>query len=98
MAFSAFDEYDLCPPYWPWPGPHRLELGPREGPSPEPWKKIPQGGQVSLQMLRALTIYNMAFQYHDPQARKDLQTLALGQLSTLTARLQEVTEREGKQA
>jgi hypothetical protein len=51
-----------------------------------------------LQIFRALTIYNMAFQYHDAQARKDLQTLALGQLSTLTARLQEVTEREGKKA
>jgi len=94
MGLSAFDDIDLCPPYWPWPWPHRLLTV--EGPRPEPWDKIPAGGQVSLQIFRALTIYNMAFQYHDAQARKDLQTLALGQLSTLTAKLQEVTEREGK--
>ena len=97
MAFNAFDEYDLCPPYWPWPWPHRFDVGPVEKPQPEPWKNVPLGGQISLQMFRALTIYNMGFQYHDSQARQELQTLALGQLSTLTARLQEVTEREGQQ-
>jgi hypothetical protein len=95
MPISAFDDIDLCPPYWPWPFPHHFG-GSLQGPSPEPWDKIPAGGQISLQIFRALTIYNMATQYHDSQARKELQTLALGQLSRLTSKLQEVTEREGK--
>jgi hypothetical protein len=83
----ADDDAELCPPYWKWPfPPRRAPLG--EGPTPEPWKEIPQGGQISLQIFRALTIFNMGYQYHDEDAQAHIQRLALGQVGELAAKLQ----------
>jgi hypothetical protein len=81
----ADDDVELCPRWWPWPWPGP---GPRGGPQPEPWKEIPQGGQISLQLFRALTIFNMAYQYHDEDAQAQIQRLALGQVGELAAKLQ----------
>jgi hypothetical protein len=86
----SFDDIDLCPPWWPWPWPHRNLGNPVGGPTPEPWKEIPSGGQISLQMFRALTIYNMGFQYHDGEAQARIQELAVKQLNELAGNLQNV--------
>ncbi len=79
------DDIDICPPWWPWPWHHRLVV---EGPHPEPWKEMPICAQISLQLFRALTIYNMGYRYHDGEARAHIQRLALGQVAELTAKLQ----------
>ena len=82
------DDVELCPRWWPWPWPHHALGAPVEGPRPEPWDEIPAGGQVSLQMFRALTMFNMAYQYHDGEAQARIQGLAVKQLSELTGKLE----------
>ncbi len=92
------DDIDLCPPWWPWPFRHHFGVS-VEKPQPDPWKEIPQGGQISLQLFRALTIYNMGYRYHEREGQAQIQRLALGQIRELTAKLQpvEATVGSGRQ-
>ncbi len=54
-------------------------------------KELPRGAQVSLRMFRALTLYNMAFQYDDKRAQAEMQQLALKQLEQLTGELRQAS-------
>ncbi len=62
-------------------------------PGSHPLEELHPGAQVSLKMFRALTVYNMAFQYQDKEQQAQLQGLALEQLSQLTKELQQATNR-----
>jgi len=85
-----FEDIELCPRWWRWPfPPRRFDFKDVTEPDPNPWSEIPQGGQISLRMFRALTIYNMAYQYHDREESAQLQKLALRQLEQLTQELQQ---------
>ncbi len=86
-----FEDIELCPRWWRWPfPPRRFDFQEVTGPDPIPWSEIPVGGQLSLRMFRALTVYNMAYQYHDKEESLQLQRLALRQLEQLTQELQQV--------
>jgi hypothetical protein len=97
LSRSFEDGDDLCPRWWKWPFPHRL-TDEHFGPQPEPWRSISLGGQITLKMFRALTIYAMGFQYHDRGERQQLQELALGQLGELQGQLQEASRQGGSVA
>ncbi len=74
------DEPELCPRWWPWPfhGPHHFEVDGR----------IPDDARATINMFRALTVYNMAFQVEDAGASRDMKQVALKQIQAEMNKLQ----------
>ncbi len=77
-------DIDLCPPWWPWPFPPR-----RDRFLDIENLVIPEDARITVNMFRALTIYNMAFQLEDKGAAREMQRLAATQLAEMGQRLQE---------